>query len=559
MDVIVEKKECSGCHNLFDVFEGDLAFYKRFEVPQPNLCFQCRLVRRLSFYNRRKLYKRKCDSSGQAIVSMFSPDKRVTVYHKDIWYSDTWNALDYARDFDFSRPFFEQFAELLHSIPLPSRATVGESSNSDYTNDMAFLKDCYLSFDCAYSQRTMYSETFAYLADCLDCLNMRQCELCYECVVCQNCYNLKYSRFCKNCSDSWFLRDCVGCKNCFGCANLQQKQFYIFNQPHTRVEYERFLTGFNSGNIDAVLQMQEKVENAFIQLPVKAPRGVQNLDVIGESLSHSKNAFWCFHSLDVIDSRYCTDMLMGCKDCMDVHVWGDKAENCYNSCIIGEGVSNIICSCFIGIGCADIAYSFICTRNCRDLFACVGLQKQQYCILNKQYTKSAYQKLKTKIVAHMRETKEWGEFFPAEISLFGYNESLAFSYYPLSRSEALARGWQWCDFEAPVQSLKTMPSTEIPAHIKDFKNESLDFALECEVTKKPFKITSQELRFYQEHNLPIPRRHPDQRHMDRLMLRNSYGLWDDQCDSCGTQLKSAYAPDSFDKVYCETCYQQEIT
>ena len=51
---------------------------------------------------------------------MFSPDKNIKVYNIDYWDSDKWTALDYGQDFDFNRPFFEQFKELMEKVPKPS-------------------------------------------------------------------------------------------------------------------------------------------------------------------------------------------------------------------------------------------------------------------------------------------------------------------------------------------------------------------------------------------------------------------------------------------------------
>jgi hypothetical protein len=52
--------------------------------------------------------------------------------------------------------------------------------------------------------------------------------------------------------------------------------------------------------------------------------------------------------------------------------------------------------------------------------------------LNKQYTKEEYEKLLPKIIAHMKKTGEWGEFFPISISPFNYEETPAMDYYPLT-------------------------------------------------------------------------------------------------------------------------------
>ena len=38
----------------------------------------------------------------------------------------------------------------------------------------------------------------------------------------------------------------------------------------------------------------------------------------------------------------------------------------------------------------------------------------------------------------MKMTGEWGEFFPHEMSPFGYNETVAAEYFPLTRKEALS-------------------------------------------------------------------------------------------------------------------------
>jgi hypothetical protein len=89
----------------------------KYLIPSPTLCPDCRQQRRLSFRNERKLYKRKCDFSGKDIISIYSPDKPYKVYDQEIWWSDKWEALDYGKEFDFSRTAFEQFDELMKEVP----------------------------------------------------------------------------------------------------------------------------------------------------------------------------------------------------------------------------------------------------------------------------------------------------------------------------------------------------------------------------------------------------------------------------------------------------------
>lgn len=47
----------------------------------------------------------------------------------------------------------------------------------------------------------------------------------------------------------------------------------------------------------------------------------------------------------------------------------------------------------------------------------------------------------------MRASGEWGEFFPIEISPFGYNETVAQEYFPLSKDDCKKQGWSWREDE----------------------------------------------------------------------------------------------------------------
>jgi hypothetical protein len=84
-------------------------------------------------------------------------------------------------------------------------------------------------------------------------------------------------------------------------------------------------------------------------------------------------------------------------------------------------------------------------------------------------------------------------------------------------------------------------------------DELLNWILQCEVTKKPFKIIKQELVFYIENNIPLPIKHPDQRHRERNALRNKQYLYERKCDSCKVLLQTTYEPTT-ENVVCEDCY-----
>jgi len=166
----------------------------------------------------------------------------------------------------------------------------------------------------------------------------------------------------------------------------------------------------------------------------------------------------------------------------------------------------------------------------------------------------------------MQKTGEWGEFFPASLSPFGYNETVAEEYYPLTREEVLSpdslkigKIFNWSDYEAPFPKVeKIIPASKLPEDISKIPDDILTRAIECETTKKPFRIIKEELDFYRKHNLPIPRRHPDERHLERMKLRNPRKLYTRNCDKCGKEIQTTYAPEKPEKVYCEECYNKEV-
>jgi Zn ribbon nucleic-acid-binding protein len=109
---VVQIKQCKLCNFSFKITDKDLEFYdkispvfsspdstesglKKFQIPTPTLCPDCRQQRRLSWRNERKLYRRKSDITGKDVVSIYSPDKKCRIYESSYWWGDKWNALDY--------------------------------------------------------------------------------------------------------------------------------------------------------------------------------------------------------------------------------------------------------------------------------------------------------------------------------------------------------------------------------------------------------------------------------------------------------------------------------
>jgi len=231
--------------------------------------------------------------------------------------------------------------------------------------------------------------------------------------------------------------------------------------------------------------------------------------------------------------------------------------------------------CYITIdGSRECEYSLI-LKNCSNCFGCVGLTNAKYCILNKQYSEMEYFEIIERIKEHMMKMPyvdkmgrifKYGEFFPFELSMFAYNETQAQEYFPLTKEEALSRGYKWKDKEERNYQID-IKTENILNDIKDVDESILNKVIECghegkcnEQCTEAFKIISFELQFYKKYNLPIPRLCPNCRHHQRLKQKNPLRLWHRKCmnEGCENEFETAYAPDRTEKVFCESCYNKEI-
>jgi CxxC-x17-CxxC domain-containing protein len=142
------------------------------------------------------------------------------------------------------------------------------------------------------------------------------------------------------------------------------------------------------------------------------------------------------------------------------------------------------------------------------------------------------------------------------LSPFGYNETVANEFYPLERGEALKVGAKWSDYEMGAQFHGE--KVTIPDTIDKVNDEILNKILTCEGSGKPYRVIARELDFYRKRGVPVPLRSPNQRHKDRLALRNPRELFERKCAKCGSEIQTTYAPGRPENVYCEECYLKEV-
>lgn len=554
----METKVCKKCERSFQIESEDFDFYSKIKVPSPTLCVECRQQKRYIWRNERTLYRRECSKSKKSIVSIYSPESPFKVYDIHEWWSDSWDASQYGREFNFSRSFFEQFREL--QLDVPRLALLSKNcTNSDYTNHASNSKDCYLSYTVFDSENVTHSSNVLPLKNSSDCYMVlgKSNENLYEVVDASGCYNCQYCLLVQDSFDCYYSFDLKGCSNCFLSYNLRGQSYYFMNEKCTKEEYEEKVKQFNLSSYKDRQKLYKLYEEIIFEKAYHRGMVIDNsINCTGSMISNSKNAKNCYDAKEVEDSK-------------NIFMTTHKLRDSWDSYHIGIN-SELIYECHALVRCSNVHFTHLSydntnltycdsCHNSNELFGCVGIKKGAYMILNKQYTKEEYYDLKEQIIEHMRTIGEYGEFFPPELSPFAYNETQAQVYMPLTKEEAIQQGFTWKDNLPGTFGKGSIDEKDIPDSVHHTPETILSEIFTCTRSNKNFNITKQELDLLKKLNVPIPRLHHDERYKDRLLLRPSRTLYKTKCVITGEDLFTPYPPERQPKlIISDEVYKERV-
>ena len=582
-----ETKNCQNCKKDFVIEPEDFNFYDKIKVPPPSFCPLCRVQRRLAWRNERKLFRIKNFLTGQDIFSSYPTESGRKIMTREEWFGDNWDAMEYAMDIDFTKPFLEQIEELNKIVPIYNFNNIGVV-NSPYVFNVSYIKNSYLIVNSNYSEDCMYGNAVDSCKDCVDNSHIKNSERCYECFWLENCYQCYFTIMSSDSRNLWFCKDCLGCNDCFGCANLRNSSYCIFNKKYTKEKYFEELKKMNLHIYSGIETAMATTRSFWNTYPFKYHQGLKNLNSSGSYVTNCKNVNDSYLVRESENMRYCQYMQVpGNKDNYDSCNWGEHTELNYETLECGENSYNNKFSRSCWPSSRNNEY---CTHlfSSSDCFGCVGLKKKQYCVLNKQYSEKEYKILVEKIKKQMDEVPyvdtqglvyKYGEFFPIELSPFGYNNTVAMQHFPLTEAQVQEKGYSWIEV-SHGEYVITKKADELPSLIDEVEDSILKEVIECEKCKNPYKILENELLFYVKEKLPIPRLCGECRHERRISDRLKLQLYERSCmcggvndetntykntvshihkDSpCAEKFKTGYALERPEIIYCKKCYQQEV-
>ena len=589
-----ETRTCQNCHNPFTIEPEDFQFYEKIKVPPPTFCPECRLIRRYAWRNERALYKTHCAHCNQDIFSAYPADSPFPVFCHNCWFSDAWDPLSYGREYDFSRSFFEQVDDLFKNVPRLNLFHLN-AINSPYANITRDVKDVYLSYSVVEAEEIFYSKNIDRSRQMFDCFAMEDSEQCMGSMYGEKDYDIAYSFLTGSSLNSMFLFDSQNASDCFLSTNLRSRKYVLRNKQYSKEEYKSERQKIDTGSYATFSRLVEEFKKMPLRYPRKYADILKSVNATGNILANVKNARHIFECYDMEDTAYC-GRNFALKDSLDVNNSGLGSELIYEY-VSGGKLDRGLKFCVACFGSSrDLEYCGWC-KSSSDLLGCFGLQNKKFCILNKEYPEQEYRSLRERIMRQMGEMPymgkngtvyRYGEFFPTEMSPFGYNESLSQEQYPLTKAKALAFGYRWRDpdIKNPVIDIR---AGDLPDHIKDTNEDILSKTIGCahqgscdHLCTVGFRVIQRELEFYKKLNVPLPRLCPNCRYYDRLTLRTPWKLWHRKChcageksengvyantgthpshakgEHCPNEFETSYAPERPEIVYCESCYNSEV-
>lgn len=298
--------------------------------------------------------------------------------------------------------FFTELQKLIFSHPsLP--LVIINCEDSEFCNEIYSSKNMYYCFDSYESADCCYIFDSYICASCVDCDYAVESELCYECVDVNKCFNCEYLEYCGGLTDSAFSYDCGNCNNIFGCVNLKNKSFCIFNRQLTEEEYKVKVKELKKLPPEKILAVVSGLKKRF---PLTQTIGFENENTdYGNYIHFNKNCYLCFDAAYDEDCGYLYDSFH-CQTCYDLTYASQGTELTYQAL---DSTNLFNCNFIIhGSSCQDSSYLFNCF-NVKNSLGCVGLKNKDYCILNRQFTKEEYDRLSRQILAKINDANlEWG-------------------------------------------------------------------------------------------------------------------------------------------------------
>ncbi|MDD5770580.1 MAG: hypothetical protein PHE25_06420, partial [Candidatus Gracilibacteria bacterium] len=415
---IVENKICKYCNDEFPLYDLEKNLLDKHGFCYPDFCPTCRFRMLYSYINDKHLYHRIDDLSGKNIISNITPEFDSQVYKAEDYKKMILD--DYGLKFakDIGEDIFSDFKKIYINFPKPSKLIYPELENSEYSSHAGRSKNIYMSF-CVFVECENIYNSFAILFNCKNIFssyNVSYSSNIYYSGIIKESYDISFSHNIFGCRELIFCRNMQGSQDCIFCCNQVNSKYKIFNKKYSKEDYIKIKTHIlkNFSNNIGFQILERKFESFLKENLINPSLQIINSEKInGERVQNSKNSINIHSSYNSIEDSLNVMESGGGKYLLN-SVESGLRENIIGSCSTGD--SSQIYFCFASVAKCKNIYYCIDSEFCEECMFCIGLKNKKYCILNKNYEKEEYFKLKEKIIGKLKNNGEWGKFLGFDIS-----------------------------------------------------------------------------------------------------------------------------------------------
>ena len=453
---------------------------------------------------------------NKGLISRYPDTPRVKNIVSPKEFSTLRDAMPYVT-YDATKTFFQNFQDLLLTVPLASLVQFNLNENCDFSDCIFTAKNVYLSQVVGGDAENIYYSAFIY-REVKDVFNSvlvnKNSSQIFQSTFIEKSYKIFYSKYIQNSSDIWFSTNLVWCTHCIFCDGLENVSYSIKNVKLEKEEYEK--------QKQEILKEKTKFDSYFLSLSKKALNyGAVNCS--GNALYFSENIEnWFFVSRVKNGRNVFYAGIEQCEDFYDCFDVGLNSNNFYAACSAWEVGSNHFYSVAEVGSSSNIFYSYH-LEKCHYCIGCIWLRNKEFCIFNKQYTKEEWYTLADEIFSNMEKDGSFGKYFPAWLTPFYYNDTMAYFVNPTVKKEDILQLWYlWREEKIKV---------DIPQWIEIMRLSDLwkfevyingQWILSEEILKKViqdsegniYRVIKEEYDFLTKHELPLPRLH----WMDRIKM-----------------------------------------
>jgi hypothetical protein len=439
------------------------------------------------------------------------PEERMKHLVSNTVFNEQRDALLLTQDFYSSNVWFLQsLSALWYEIPFSATIQQWLNENSDYADSVLNSKNVYLSFWVFESCADVYYSVLV-TNNCRSVFNSIQItnysENIYYSIAVDKSSFIFYSKYILNSHNLYFCSNMIGCHDCMLCDGLENQSYCIKNKQLTKEEYAQH---------KAKIFAQQHVFHQFPD-PRIISKNYNSANIDGNCILFSNDIQ---HWLYVTRANTWRNLVFVTWEDKDAHIYDccDCGINGVDFYAVQGGGTNASQYYCIGQSesCNNIYYSYY-LYNCSFCLGCIGLKNKSYCILNKQYTKEERYEKADEIFAQMDADGTLGQFFPASMNPFYFNDTAAYLIDNSFTKEEVTAKW-YLRRDEPIkvdipEGMEVVKTSELGGY--EWFDTEWNRSINADILKKViqdeqwnvYRIIPMEYKFLVKHGLPLPRKH----------------------------------------------------